>query len=68
MASHKVLFWGPILFLRYVNDAQVIMKSIDLLKYADDMNLLHKNKDVKTLISELSAELSSLDGWLLAKC
>lgn len=59
---------GPILFLRYVNDAQVIMKSIHLVKYADDMNLLHKNEDVKTLISELSAELSSLDDWLLAKC
>lgn len=56
---------GPILFLRYVNDAQVIMKSIHLVKYADDMNLLHKNKDVKTLISELSAELSSLDDWLI---
>ena len=45
-----------------------LMKSIHLVKYADDMNLLHKNKDVKTLISELSAELSSLDDWLLAKC
>lgn len=42
-----------------------LMKSIHLVKYADDMNLLHKNKDVKTLISELSAELSSLDDWLI---
>ena len=57
---------GPILFLLYVNDAQVIMKSIHLVMHADDMNLLHKNKDVKTLISELGAELSSLDDWLLA--
>ena len=40
--------------------------SIHLVMYADDMNLLHKNKDVKTLISELGAELSSLDDWLLA--
>ena len=57
---------GPILFLLYVSDAQVIMKSIHLVMYADDMKLLHKNKDVKTLISELGAELSSLDDWLLA--
>ena len=52
---------GPVLFLLYVNDAQFIMKSIHLVMYADDMNLLHSNKNIKSLISELSTELGSLE-------
>ena len=57
---------GPILFLLYVNDAQFIMKSIHLVLYADDMNLLHHHKNIKSLFLELESDLKHLHEWLLA--
>ena len=32
------------------------------------MNLLHSNKDIKSLTLELNTELGSLKDWLIANC
>ena len=39
---------GTILFLTYVKDAQFMSKLIDLVLYADDMNILVSHKKILT--------------------
>ena len=55
---------GPLLFLLYVNDMQAAVKC-KLLLYADDSALLVSGKDISSIESKLSNELSSISNWLV---
>ena len=57
---------GPIIFLIYMNDVQFVTKTIHLLLYADDMNLLCSHKCLKKASAALNKELSSLNEWFQA--
>ena len=55
---------GPLLFLLYVNDMPLAVKS-DLLLYADDTCLMYTGKDIKTIEEQLNTDLSSLCDWFI---
>jgi hypothetical protein len=57
---------GPLLFLLYIND---IINSSSLLQFtlfADDTNLLHHNKSLPVLVTQLNFELICLSTWFSA--
>ncbi len=54
---------GPLLFLCYVNDMSVSVKS-KLLLYADDSALLVSHRDHRVISNTLSQELESCNEWL----
>ncbi len=55
---------GPLLFLCYVNDMPVSVKS-KLLLCADDSALLVSHRDPRVISNTLSQELESCNGWLI---
>ncbi len=55
---------GPLLFLCYVNDMLVSVKS-KLLLYADDSVLLVSHRDPRVIPNTLSQELESCNKWLI---
>ena len=57
---------GPILFLIYINDLHRCIKYSTTYHFADDTNLLHINKDYKTLQRKVNYDLFSLHKWLTA--
>ena len=56
----------PILLLIYINDAQFVTNFINLVLYADDVNLLVSNKSLKKSIMVLNKELARLEEWFQA--
>ena len=57
---------GHILFLIYINNAQLVANFIHLVLYADGMNLLVGNKSLKKSIMVLNKELARLEEWFQA--
>ena len=56
---------GPILFLIYINDLHVAIKYSIVHHFADDTNLLLKNKSLK-LQKHINIDLKYLYNWLKA--
>ena len=57
---------GPLLFLIYINDLHSIIKYSRTRHFADDTNLLIKNKSLKQLKKHLNFDLRLLTSWLKA--
>ena len=57
---------GPILFLLYINDLNLCIKHSSTYHFADDTNLLNINNNYKSLQKELNKDLKSLVSWLSA--
>ena len=55
---------GPLLFLIYINDLHQTIKFSKTRHFADDTNLLIKNKSLKQLKKQLNYDLSKLVSWL----
>ena len=55
---------GPLLFLIYINDLHSIIKFCTTRHFADDTNLLIKNKSLKQLKKRLNFDLRNLCKWL----
>ena len=55
---------GPLLFLIYINDLHSIIKFSTTRHYADDTNLLIKNKSLKQLKKHVNFDLRNLELWL----
>ena len=55
---------GPLLFLLYINDLHSTIKFCSTRHFADDTNLLIKNKSLKQLKKQLNIDLSQLVSWL----
>ena len=45
---------GPLLFLLYVKDIYCSSKKLKFYLFADDTNILHSHKDLKTLEKEMN--------------
>ena len=57
---------GPLLFLLYVSDIYCSSKKLKFYLFADDTNILHNHKDLKTLEKEMNVELHNVHQWLVS--
>ena len=57
---------GPLLFLIYINDMHLAVKSSTMYHFADDTNLLYSCKSLKVLHKRLNKDLELLYDWLCA--
>ena len=57
---------GPLLFLLYVNDIYCSSTKLKFYLFADDTNVLHSHKDLKSLEKEMNAELNNVYQWLVS--
>ena len=57
---------GPLLFLLYVDDIYCSSKKLKFYLFADDTNILHSHKDLKTLEKEMNVELHNVYQWLVS--
>ena len=55
---------GPLLFLVYVND--VPSRLLDPIMFADDIELLFNQKDIKHLFTVINNELLNIKDWFTA--
>ena len=55
---------GPLLFLIYINDLHLTIKFCTTRHFADDTNILIKNKSLKQLKKHLNLDLRNLCNWL----
>jgi hypothetical protein len=57
---------GPLLFLIYINDLHNSIKHSKVYHFADDTNLLNRNKSPKKMQKQVNSDLKLLYKWLLA--
>ena len=57
---------GPLLFLIYINDVNSVLESMKSISFADDSNLLYKNKDINELYIEATYDLNNAIDWFRA--
>ena len=57
-------FWGPLLFLIYINDLPNISNKLDIFLFADDTNIYYENESFKELEKIVNKELKNLYLWL----
>ena len=57
---------GPLLFLVYVNDMNLAVKSSVIHHFADDTNLLYSDKSLKKIKTSVEKDLANLYDWLCA--
>ena len=54
---------GSILFLIYINDITNVSRLLQLLLFADDINIFLEHRDIKALIEMVNSELVKLADW-----
>ena len=54
---------GPLLFTIYINDMNQSVTSCKMHHFADDTNLLFRNKNPKFMTKVLNQELKSVSEW-----
>ena len=57
---------GPLLFIVYINDIYLSIKNSNTFLFADDTQLLHINKSLKSLTKKVNMDLKLLHCWLCA--
>ena len=57
---------GPLLFLLYINDMHLCVKSSTIHHFADDTNLLYSCKSLTVLRKSINKDLELLYDWLCA--
>ena len=57
---------GPLLFLIYINDLRLSLKSSTASHFADDTSIIYQSKKLKTLESNLNHDLKLCSEWLNA--
>ena len=60
--SHKGLFWGPLLFLTYINDLPARVKS-NMKLYADDATVYINYTDANIAHDVISKDLKYIESW-----
>lgn len=66
VASHKVAFSAPLLFLIYIDDMKNALTSSRSILYADDTNIFLSGKDITQLTDTFNSELARLNEWFAA--
>ena len=57
---------GPLLFLVYINDLSLVVKTAKATMYADDTSIYRCSKDMSQLNKEINEDLEKLDEWLMS--
>ena len=57
---------GPLLFLIYINDIYNVSYKLEFYLFANDTNLLYADKNLKSLETTMTLELSKVCEWLTA--
>ena len=60
------LYFGPLLFLIYINDLHHVSKELSFILFADDTNLFYSHKNERILNETLNLELKKLSIWFRA--
>ena len=61
----QALILGLLLFLLYINDIYVSSDKLNFYLFADDTNILHANKNLKSSEQIVNEELCNLHVWLM---
>ena len=56
---------GPILFILFMNDLHLFSNKCSIILFADDTNIIFKNKNINNLNSLVTNELIKLKNWLI---
>ena len=56
---------GPILFILFMNDLHLFSNKCSVILFADDTNIIFKNKNINNLNSLVTNELIKLKNWLI---
>ena len=67
MVSLQGLYFGPRLFLLYINDIYTTSIKFNFHLFAEDTNLLSADKNLKSLKAIVNTELVKFSDWLHAK-
>ena len=57
---------GPLLFLIYINDLNQAIKFSYIRHFADDTNILYRDKSLKKINQRINFDLKNIDEWLRA--
>ena len=55
---------GPLLFLMYINDLNLVIQNCKVYHFADDTNLLNINNSLSKLNKLVNQDLKNLTNWL----
>ena len=64
MVPLRRLFFGPLLFIIYVNDLPSVVKYCCVEMYADNTLLYFASSSINSIESNLSADLANVIQWL----
>lgn len=62
----KVQYWGPLLFILYINDFYKTAKLLKFVLFADDTTVYCHNSDVTQALQVASMGLNNIADWLAA--
>ena len=54
---------GPILFILYINDLQIVSTKLKFLLYADVTNILYENTDANSIIKTINMKMPKIMEW-----
>ena len=60
-------YFGPLLFLIYVNDLNSVSNTLDRIMFANDANLFYFHKNINQLFTKVNEELEKIEDWFKAK-
>ena len=56
---------GPLLFLLYINDIHLSSDKLKFYLFADDINLLYADKNLKAMEQTVNVQLNNVHDWLI---
>ena len=57
---------GPLLFILYINDINMVSDTLFSILYADDSNLFIQGKNISDMIEIMNSELNKISSWINA--
>jgi len=68
MESLRDQFWGPLLFLLYINDLHSNIQDATLAPFADDINIIIMDKSIDAVQVWLKRVMKQFKTWFSNNC